>query len=63
MQKGNYYFNVGGNGAYDLEKAEKYFNKALEIDPQVPDAWHQLARIDPDSIRSSKTTVGFLKKS
>ncbi|MDP3725702.1 MAG: tetratricopeptide repeat protein [bacterium] len=46
VQKGNYYFNVGGNGGYDLKKAEKYFNKALEIDPAVPDAWHQLARID-----------------
>ena len=55
VQKGNYYFNVGlpvrgtqtgGAGTYDLEKAEKYFKKALEIDSNVPDARHQLARID-----------------
>ena len=43
---GNYYFNVRGNGAYDLNKASLYFKRALEIDPHVPDAWHQLARID-----------------
>lgn len=43
---GNYFFNVYGNGVYDLERAEWYFKKALELDPQVPDAWHQLARID-----------------
>lgn len=43
---GNYYFNVGGNGDYDLDSAEKYFTRALRRDPNVPDAWHQLARID-----------------
>jgi len=43
---GNYYFNGEKNGVYDLNKASFYFNKALEIDPRVPDAWHQLARID-----------------
>lgn len=46
VQKGNYYFNVGGDGRYDLKKAERYFRKALEIDPAVSDAWHQRARID-----------------
>ncbi|MCW9054900.1 MAG: tetratricopeptide repeat protein [Candidatus Pacebacteria bacterium] len=46
LEIGNYYFNVGGEGVYDLERAEFYFEKALEIDPEVPDAWHQLARID-----------------
>ena len=43
---GNYYFNVNNEGAYDLEKAKYYFNKALELDPNVSDAWHQLARIN-----------------
>lgn len=43
---GNYYFNVYGDGVYDLDRAEKYFKTALELDPMVPDAWHQLARID-----------------
>lgn len=43
---GNYYFNVYGDGVYDLVRAEKFFYKALELDPRVPDAWHQLARID-----------------
>jgi len=46
LQKGNHYFNVDGRGLYDLDKAEEYFQKALELDPNVPDAWHQLARID-----------------
>ncbi|MBI2048206.1 MAG: hypothetical protein HYT27_03625 [Parcubacteria group bacterium] len=46
VQKGNYYFNVGGAGKYDLDKAETYFNKALTTDQNVSDAWHQLARID-----------------
>ena len=44
--KGNYYFNVGWAGKYDLEKARRYFEKAIEADPNVPDAWHQLSRID-----------------
>ena len=43
---GNYYFNVGGTGAYDLVRARTYYEKALQMDPQVPDAWHQLARIE-----------------
>ncbi len=46
VEIGNYYFNVYGDDVYDLKKAEKYFKKAIQIDPQVPDAWHQLARID-----------------
>lgn len=46
VERGNRYFNVGGSGRYDLKKAEKYFLKALEKDPLVSDAWHQLARID-----------------
>lgn len=40
---GHYYF---GEGAYDLERAAKAYQRALAIDPRVPDAWHQLARID-----------------
>ncbi|MEK7178914.1 MAG: tetratricopeptide repeat protein [Patescibacteria group bacterium] len=58
LEIGNRYFNVGlpampvhagqagGSDAYDLDKAEKYFNKALTLDPLAPDAWHQLSRID-----------------
>lgn len=46
LKAGNYYFNVYGDGVYDLEKARDYFNLALDLDPNVPDAWHQLARID-----------------
>jgi len=43
---GNYYFNSYGQGVYDRAKAKKYFEKALKFDPNVPDAWHQLAGID-----------------
>ncbi len=46
LEIGNRYFNVGSSGAYNLDKAEKYFNKALTLDPLAPDAWHQLSRID-----------------
>lgn len=43
---GNYYFNVYRDGVYDLDKAAHYFKRALAMDPAVPGAWHQLARID-----------------
>src|SRR3989344_3629036 len=46
LEIGNYYFNVYQNGEYDLAKAKIYFEQALEIDPNTPDGWHQLARID-----------------
>ncbi|HEY4486956.1 MAG TPA: tetratricopeptide repeat protein [Candidatus Paceibacterota bacterium] len=46
MQIGNHYFNTDGNGNYNLAKARAAFEKALSIDSMVPDAWHQLARID-----------------
>ena len=46
MEIGGYYFNLRGDGEYDLEKAERYFEKALTLDSNVPDAWHNLARID-----------------
>ncbi len=39
---GNYYF---GGGAYDTRKAEIYFRGALEIDPSLPGAHYQLARV------------------
>lgn len=39
---GNYYF---GGGAYDTEKAETYFRKALELDPTLAGPHYQLARI------------------
>ena len=38
---GNYYF---GGGAYDVEKAQGYFQKALEIDPKLEGAHYQLGR-------------------
>ena len=75
LEIGNRYFNVGlpampahagqagGSGAYDLDKAEKYFNKALVLDPFTPDAWHQLARIDflrgnfPDALSKINTQL------
>lgn len=46
LVRGNYFFNVYGDGVYDLQKAAHYYEAALRIDPTVPDAWHQLARID-----------------
>ena len=45
LEIGNYYFNVGGTGEYDLKKADYFFSRAIAIDPAVPDAWHQRARI------------------
>ena len=42
---GNHYFGVYGSSNYDIQKAEYYFGKAIEIDPNTPDAWHQYARI------------------
>lgn len=46
VEIGNYYFNTYGDGMYDLEKAERYFKQALEIDSRAPLAWYQLGRID-----------------
>jgi len=46
VEIGDYYFNADGDGVYDLEKAQVYFKKALDLDPRVPLAWYQLARID-----------------
>lgn len=46
LEIGNYYFNVYGDGIYDLNHARYYFEYALMLDSKVPDAWHQLARID-----------------
>lgn len=42
---GNYYFGVYGISRYDINRAEYYFAKAIEIDETTPDAWHQYARI------------------
>lgn len=39
---GNYYF---GEGAYDTEKAERYFREALALDPALHGPHYQLARI------------------
>ena len=43
---GYYKFNTFGRSNYDLDEAERYLYRALELDPMVPTAWHQLARID-----------------
>lgn len=40
---GDYYFS---QKSYDLARAEQYFERAIELDSDAPDAWHQLARID-----------------
>ena len=46
MRIGNDYFNVSGDGTYDLGRARRYFLRALQLDSNTPEAWHQLARID-----------------
>ena len=43
---GNYYFNGPGGGMYDRARAKKYLELAIARNPNVPLAWHQLARID-----------------
>jgi|SRR3989344_3669993 len=42
MRQGNYYFN---GGAYDLEKAEAAFQRAVRIEPGILWGHYQLARI------------------
>jgi tetratricopeptide (TPR) repeat protein len=42
FDSGNYYF---GGGAYDLNKAEKYYKKTLELDSNYAGANYQIARI------------------
>lgn len=42
---GNYYFGIYNISRYDINRAEYYFAKAIEIDETTPDAWHQYARI------------------
>lgn len=37
---------LADSGAYDLDRARAFFERAIAIDPRVPYAWHQLARID-----------------
>lgn len=43
---GNYYFGglPGQGSAYDLQKAKKYYEQALEIDPNMQGPHYQLAR-------------------
>jgi len=43
MEIGKYYFN---DGAYDLGKAKKAFEKAKQIDPELLGSRYQLSRID-----------------
>ena len=42
MRQGNYYFN---GGAYDLEKAEAAFQRAVRIEPGILWGHYQLARV------------------
>ncbi|MEX0652467.1 MAG: tetratricopeptide repeat protein [Candidatus Paceibacterota bacterium] len=42
---GNYYFNATGSGVYNQEKAKKYFEKTIALNPGHEFARHQLARI------------------
>lgn len=42
MRKGGYYFN---DGAYDLQKAERWYRAAIWLDPSMPLAHYQLSRI------------------
>jgi tetratricopeptide (TPR) repeat protein len=44
FQCGNHYFDVFGPSDYNATKAEYYFGRATEIDPTLPDEWHQYAR-------------------
>lgn len=44
VSAGNRFF--GYEGRYDLARADGLFTAALLIDSDVPDAWHQRARID-----------------
>lgn len=41
---GNEFF--GGTATYNLRVADGFYTAALTLDPSVPDAWHQRARID-----------------
>ncbi len=43
LEIGNHYFS---SKTYNLSLAERYFERALELNSDTPDAWHQLARID-----------------
>ena len=42
--RGEHYF--AGDDTYDLERARSYYEEALKRDPELPAAWHQLARLD-----------------
>ena len=44
---GDYYFDaLRSPEAYDVARAKHYFLRATIRDPRVPNAWHQLSRID-----------------
>lgn len=45
MTYGNRYFSARAKNAYDIERAEYFYNQALVLDPQTPYLQHQLARI------------------
>ena len=44
VEVGNQHFDARLS-TYDIDRAEYYFKKAVRMDPLVPDALHQLARI------------------
>ena len=62
---GDHYFNINGKGTYNLDTAESYYKKALEIDPLVSDVWHQLARIHflignfPEALEKINTQINL----
>jgi tetratricopeptide (TPR) repeat protein len=41
---GNHYFGIYGPSGYDVARAEYYFGRATNIDPTLPNEWHQYAR-------------------
>jgi len=45
FELGQYYFNTSSE-AYNLKKAQKYFQDSLVINASLPTSWHHLARID-----------------
>src|SRR3990167_6516691 len=50
LEIGEYYFNVGNNGDYDLDRAGQYFKQAILLTPDgnkpATRVWHQLARVE-----------------
>ena len=45
VRTGNFFFGGGSSHVYNLSAADSFYKIALFLDPSVPDAWHQRARI------------------